>query len=114
MYIIMAIWKETLLLVYSPKLGKKNSEIYNIGLGKPIPLKSFIRLLEKIIGKKAKKNFVSMQKGDVRNTYSSNKKMIKNIKFKPNFSIEHGLREFVKWYKDYYLKKWDSLFFLFF
>ena len=78
--------------------------IFNLGNNKPVKLMRFIELLEENFGIKAKKEFVPIQKGDVEETYADNKKLDDWIKFKPNTSIEVGIRNFVNWYKSYYLK----------
>ena len=80
-----------------------NYNVYNIGSGKPILLKNFIKILEATIGIKAKKSFIDMQPGDVVNTFASISKIQKKIIFKPKTSIEKGIKEFVNWYKNYYL-----------
>ncbi len=76
--------------------------IFNIGNNKPIKLMDFITVLEDEIGKKAVKEFVSMQEGDVYSTYADISSLNKLIGFQPKTSIEDGLREFVIWYKEYF------------
>ena len=62
----------------------------------------YIRVIEENIGKKAKIEFTNMQPGDVKQTFSDCTELEKWIKFKPNTSIEYGVKEFVSWYKDFY------------
>ncbi len=100
-YVIDAILK----VIKKSKKIKKKYEIYNIGSGRQVSLKYFIKLLEEVIGKKAIKNFIPMQKGDVKDNYSSNKKITSKINFKPNFTLKSGLENFIIWYKNYYLYK---------
>lgn len=76
--------------------------IFNIGNNKPVKLLHFIEVLEQLIGKKAIKNFLPMQAGDVKVTYADINNLAKTIGFYPKTSINDGLSEFVKWYKQYY------------
>ena len=79
--------------------------IFNIGNSKPIELLEFIQILEKEIGQKAIRNFQKMQKGDVIST-SANIKNIKNwVGFEPKVNLKEGIKLFVKWYGNYYIKK---------
>ncbi len=76
--------------------------IYNIGNSKPVDLLYFIDVLEKAIGKKAKKNFRPIQPGDVEETFADIGDLMREIDFKPATSIELGIEKFVKWYLEYY------------
>ena len=62
----------------------------------------FIEIIEEKMGKKANKNFMPMQPGDVPETYADVDDLINAVGFKPNTSIEEGIAKFVDWYKDYY------------
>jgi len=62
----------------------------------------FITTLERVIGKESKKEFLPMQLGDVYQTYADVSGLINEFNFKPNTTIEEGLRNFVDWYKEYY------------
>ena len=77
-------------------------KIYNIGNNKPEKLMYFIETLEKAIGKQAKKEYLPMQPGDVYQTYADVSELVRDFDFKPNTSIEEGLRKFAEWYKLYY------------
>ena len=77
-------------------------KVYNIGNNKPENLMDFISALEDAIGKKAKKEFLPMQPGDVPMTYADVTDLIDDFGFKPDTSIQDGLLRFAKWYKDYY------------
>ena len=77
--------------------------IINIGNSKPVLLIDFIKILENTIGRKAKKNFISMQKGDMKETFSNIDLLNSLTGFKPEIDIKTGLREFVDWYKSYYV-----------
>jgi UDP-glucuronate 4-epimerase len=76
--------------------------LYNIGNMKPVELMYYIEILEQKLGKKAIKNFLPMQDGEVTETYSDVDDLTKDIGFKPSTSIEIGIGKFVDWYLDYY------------
>jgi UDP-glucuronate 4-epimerase len=76
--------------------------IFNIGNNQPIKLMEFIEVLESKIGKKAKKEFLPMQPGDVYSTYADISLLNDYIGFKPCIPITQGLEEFVEWYRKYY------------
>jgi len=76
--------------------------IYNIGSNSPVELLNYIEVLENALGMKAKKNLLPMQPGDVPDTYADVDALIQDVHYQPNTSIEHGVSEFVKWYKDFY------------
>ncbi len=88
----------------SLKLGKdsKYYEIYNIGNNKVVPLEKFIEVIENLVGKKAIKKYVGMQKGEMLITSANIEKLKSFTGFKPKTSIEIGLPKFVSWYKDFY------------
>lgn len=75
---------------------------YNIGNNSPVELMRFIEVLENALGKKAKKNLLPIQPGDVPATYADVDDLVKDIGFKPATSIEDGIRRFVEWYRSYY------------
>ena len=60
--------------------------------------------LEDCLKIKANIKFMPMQPGDVRATYANTNKLEKFINFRPNTSIEEGIRKFVEWYKEFYRK----------
>ncbi|MDZ4070745.1 MAG: NAD-dependent epimerase/dehydratase family protein [Sediminibacterium sp.] len=80
-------------------------ELLNIGNSSPIKLLTFINTIEEIVGKKANLNFVSMQAGDVHNTYASVNKLLEKVNYKPNTTLRDGLTKFIEWYKNYYNDK---------
>jgi UDP-glucuronate 4-epimerase len=59
--------------------------------------------LETCLGKKAKKNMLPMQEGDVPVTYADVDDLITDVGFKPSTSVEDGVRKFVTWYKEYFM-----------
>lgn len=77
-------------------------KIYNIGNNKQEDLLHFIEVLEDCLGKKAKKEFLPMQDGDVQATYANIDDLIRDVGFKPSTTIEEGLGKFVQWYREYY------------
>jgi len=77
-------------------------KVYNIGNNHPEDLMNMVTLLEKTLGKEAKKEFLPMQKGDVYQTYADVSELEKDFGFKPSTSLEDGINRFVAWYKDYY------------
>ena len=79
--------------------------ILNVGNQNTIKLSQFITTLEKVIGKKAKKNFLKMQAGDVPFTLSDNTLLSKIIDISPSTSLEEGLKKFYNWYRNYYIDK---------
>ena len=76
--------------------------IYNIGNNRKEKLMRYIEVLEECLGKKAEKNFMPMQDGDVPATYANVDDLVRDIKFKPDTSIEEGIGKFVEWYREYY------------
>lgn len=79
------------------------AKVYNIGNNKPVELMTFIEVLENCLGKKAIKEFLPMQPGDVPMTYADIDDLINDVGFSPHTSIEEGLEKFVQWYKSYYI-----------
>lgn len=76
--------------------------IYNIGNNKPVKLMDYLDALQKILGKKAKINFLPLQPGDVPDTYASVDNLKKKFNYQPKTTVTQGVSNFVKWYKDYY------------
>jgi len=76
-------------------------EIINLGNNKPVDLDYFIKSLEKNMGKIAKKNYLEMQPGDVKETYADIEKAKRLLNFEPKTNIEDGLKKFVDWFKDW-------------
>ncbi|MGO2277652.1 MULTISPECIES: NAD-dependent epimerase [unclassified Psychrobacter] len=77
-------------------------KIYNIGNNQPVTLRRFITAIESACGKKAQENLLPMQAGDVPITYADIDELVEDIGFKPETSIEKGIKKFVEWYKQYY------------
>ena len=83
-------------------------KIYNIGNNQPVKLMEFISVFEEKIGKKAIKEFLPMQAGDVHETYADIEDLEKDIGFKPQTTINEGIGKFIDWYKEYYKLDQDS------
>lgn len=73
--------------------------IYNIGNNQPVELMTFIETLEEIIGKRAQKNMLPMQAGDVEETYAELARLKSDVGFAPNTSIRQGVVNFMLWYR---------------
>ena len=79
-------------------------KVYNIGNNSPVELLTFIETIEKALGRKAQKELLEMQPGDVPATYADVDDLIADVGFKPSTPLEVGIRQFIDWYKDYYQK----------
>ncbi len=77
-------------------------EVFNLARGESQNLIDFIKEIENNLGKEAKKEFLPLQPGDVLITSGSIEKAKKMLNYEPKVSIKEGVREFIKWYKDYY------------
>jgi UDP-glucuronate 4-epimerase len=77
-------------------------KVYNIGNNQPVELMYLIEVLEECWGRKAEKNFLPMQPGDVGNTYADVDALIEDVDFKPATPIEVGVGRFVDWYREYH------------
>jgi UDP-glucuronate 4-epimerase len=76
--------------------------VYNIGNNRKEKLLRYIEVLEECLGRKARKNFLPMQPGDVPATYANVEDLVREIGFKPATTIEEGIKRFVDWYRGYY------------
>ncbi len=77
-------------------------KIYNIGNNQPVELMHFIGVIEDTLGKKAKKNLLPLQPGDVPATYANIDDLVRDTGFKPATPLEVGIPKFIKWYRDYF------------
>src|SRR5687768_14122023 len=80
-------------------------KVFNIGNNKPVELLRFIEVIEEKTGRKAVKNFMPIQDGDVPETYADVEDLMREVDFKPSTPIETGVGKFVDWYMDYYKVK---------
>ncbi|MFO7666073.1 MAG: NAD-dependent epimerase [Desulfobacterales bacterium] len=79
--------------------------LYNIGNNSPVELIKFIEAIEDALGKKATKEFLDLQPGDVVSTYADVDDLMNDVGFRPQTQLETGIKRFVEWYTDYYAKK---------
>ncbi|NJD08699.1 MAG: NAD-dependent epimerase [Methylococcaceae bacterium] len=82
--------------------SKAPYRLYNIGSHRPVQLLRFIEVLEDSLGRKAEKNFLPMQQGDVPATYADVDDLMADVGYAPSTPIETGIARFVEWYRDYY------------
>ncbi len=85
-----------------PSSSWASHKIFNIGNSSPTPLMSYIKAIEDYLGIEAKKEFLPMQKGDVKATSADTSSLEEWIGFKPNTSIKKGVSKFLDWYKKFY------------
>ena len=78
--------------------------VVNIGNSKPVDLFDFIAAIEFATGSKAKKELLPMQAGDVHATWADNTLLKDLTGYSPKTNIQDGIKVFVNWYKEYYLK----------
>ena len=76
--------------------------VYNIGNNNPVELMSYIDALEKALGKKAIKNLLPLQPGDVPDTFASVNDLVDQFEYKPSTPVEQGVSNFVRWYREYF------------
>jgi UDP-glucuronate 4-epimerase len=88
----------------SPDPGSSRApyRIYNIGNGKPVRLLDFIEAIEDALGKKAQKNMLPMQPGDVPSTWADTSGLEKDFGYRPLTEVREGIRRFVEWYRYFY------------
>jgi UDP-glucuronate 4-epimerase len=82
--------------------GRAPARIYNVGNHRPEELMHVVALLEKELGRTAVKDMLPMQPGDVMETFADVDDLVRDVGFKPETSIEDGIRDFVAWYRDHY------------
>jgi UDP-glucuronate 4-epimerase len=87
-----------------PATSSAPFRIYNIGNNAPVDLSQYISTLEDCLGKKAVKNFLPLQAGDVPDTFADVDDLVRDVGYKPATSVETGIRRFVDWYLEYYKK----------
>jgi UDP-glucuronate 4-epimerase len=78
-------------------------EIFNLGNNKPVELGHFIEVIEKALGETAVKEYLPMQPGDVLATYADIDHSREMLGYEPKTSIEEGITNFIKWYREYYV-----------
>ena len=88
-----------------PGTSKAPYRIYNIGNQQPVELMRYIEVLEECLGRKAEKNLLPMQLGDVPDTWADVEDLVTDVGYRPATPVEQGVRRFVDWYLDYYKVK---------
>jgi UDP-glucuronate 4-epimerase len=78
--------------------------VFNIGNSQPVKLMDFIGEIEKQLGFEAEKNLLPLQPGDVPKTWADVDDLFNYINFQPQVGYKRGIKEFVNWYKDYFLR----------
>jgi len=76
-------------------------EIFNLGNNQPVELEYFIKVIEDTLGKKAKKQYLPLQPGDVVETYADIDKAKNLLGYQPQTKIEDGIKKFIDWYNNY-------------
>ena len=76
--------------------------LYNIGNNQPVELMHYIEVLEDCLGKKAEKNLLPLQPGDVPDTYADVSDLVRDVGYQPATPVETGVARFVEWYRSYY------------
>jgi UDP-glucuronate 4-epimerase len=76
--------------------------IYNIGNHRAVELETFIAELERLLGRKAVKEYLPLQPGDVPETYASIERLAAMTGFAPSTPLADGLGRFVDWYREFY------------
>ena len=77
-------------------------KVYNIGNSSPVQLMDFIEAIERALGKKAEKNMLPIQPGDVPATWADVTDLVEDFGYQPNTPVEEGVEHFIKWYKQFY------------
>ena len=85
-----------------PGTSRAPYRIYNIGNQQPIELMHYIEVIEECVGKKAEKNLLPLQDGDVPDTWADTEDLAADIGYQPSTSVEEGIKNFVDWYLDFY------------
>lgn len=76
--------------------------LYNIGSNRPVELLRYIEVLEECLGRKAEKNLLPLQPGDVPDTYADVDALVEDVGYRPSTPVEEGVKHFVDWYRAFY------------
>jgi UDP-glucuronate 4-epimerase len=85
-----------------PATSRAPYRLYNIGNHQPVALMRYIEVLEECLGRKAEKNLLPMQPGDVPETFADIDDLVADVGYRPATPIEVGVRAFVDWFCEYY------------
>ena len=86
----------------NPSTSNVPFRIYNIGNHTPVSLLRYIEVLEQCLGRKAQKNLLPMQTGDVPDTWADVEALAREVGYRPSTELEQGVKQFVEWYLSYY------------
>ena len=86
----------------NPSTSKVPFRLYNIGNQKPVALTRYIEVLERCLGRKARKNLLPMQLGDIADTWADVETLAREVGYRPCTDLETGVKHFVEWYLAYY------------
>lgn len=89
----------------NPNTSNAPYRIYNIGNQQPVALTRYIEVLEQCLGRKAEKNFLPMQAGDLPDTWADVELLAREVGYRPSTGLEVGVRRFVEWYLAYYQQR---------
>jgi UDP-glucuronate 4-epimerase len=85
-----------------PATSNAPFRIFNIGNNSPITLEAYIEAIEQVLGRKAERELLPLQKGDVPDTYADVSELAAAVNYKPATPVATGVARFVQWYRDYY------------
>ena len=85
-----------------PSSSSAPFRVYNIGNNEPVQLMRYIEVIEECLGRKAQKNFLPMQPGDVPETFADIDDLVRDVGYRPATPIETGVKNFVEWFCRYY------------
>jgi UDP-glucuronate 4-epimerase len=86
-----------------PDSGSSNApwRVYNIGSNNPVELNTYVAELEKALGKKAQKELLPLQPGDVPDTFADVDALVNDFDYKPTTKVAQGIAKFAEWFKEY-------------
>src|ERR1700722_5404560 len=85
-----------------PATSNAPYKIYNIGNHRPVALLRYIEVLEQCLGRRAQKNMLPMQPGDLPDTWADVDALARDVGYRPSTDLESGVKHFVEWYLEYY------------
>jgi UDP-glucuronate 4-epimerase len=85
-----------------PGTSRAPYRLYNIGNQQPVELMHYIQVLEECLGRKAERNLLPLQPGDVPDTYADVEDLVRAVDYRPRTSVEEGVARFVEWYREFY------------
>ena len=85
-----------------PSTSKAPYRVYNIGNNSPVRLMDFIEAIEKALGKKAIKNLLPLQPGDVVATWADVDDLVNDFGYAPSIAVQEGVNRFIRWYRGFY------------